>query len=233
MNTAEELDTMDDTNEETLEAPAPIGPAESQRLQLMEKAKTKVAEATETLKTSREALKAAKKQVVQLGPSNMPMLTAAKNAIEHNELCVEHHEAILATLNKPELLELVEDWDQLFGNDPNATHASLFLADISPEIETMKQAAKAFAEALATTRNKYNASLLASNEAGATAKALAAHGIRVRIRQPTLNAVQQAASGALRNALLEAGLGLSDHFVAESLRPDHYVPPEALKGVHL
>lgn len=226
MNTAEELD---ETTTDTTEAPAPIGPAESQRQALKVKATTKIKEATETLKESREALKEAKKQVVQLGPNNMHLLTAAKDAIEHNSLCVEHFEATLAILDRPELLELVQDWDQRFNDDPQATHASLFLADIAPEIEAMKKSAKAFAEALATTRDKYGKCLLACNKASAKAKALAEHGIRVRVRQPSLVTVQQAASGALRNALIESGLGFADNFVRESLRPDHHVPQEALQ----
>lgn len=237
MNNEEELvDTVGDERLAELEAAAErnastetrIGSAESQRRQLKQKATEKITAAKEALKESKKALKEAKAVVVKLGPANMHLLSDARRAHEHNELCVEHYEAVLATLDRPEFTQRVQDWDQMFEHNPMASFASLFLTDITPEIDAMNEACQAFAQALAGMHRKFNASIAKASEANATVRALAEDGIRVRVNAPNLVVIQQLASGALRNALVNAGLGIGSHWIRECLRPDHYVDPATL-----
>ena len=212
------------------EAASARGQAESQRRELRRKAIEKIATTKKALKESRKALKAAKKDVVRLGPANMHLLDDAKRAVEHNEICVEHYEAVLATLERPELLEQVEAWDRMFNHDERANHSSLFLKDIAPEVAALTEACQAFAQALAGIHGKFGAWVAKANNANAIARSLADDGIRVRASAPNLVTVQQLVSGNLRKALVGAGLGIGAHWIRESLRPDHYVDPGSLTG---
>lgn len=229
MTAAEALDeTVDDDSNDDVIVAEPIGPAESQRRQLKQQTIEKIAAAKEALLETKKALKEAKAEVVRTGPQNMHLLSAAKQAIEHNAICVEHHQAQLAMIDRPELLELVEEWDSLFGHDQRATHGTLFLEQVASEVEQLNQAAKSFVEALAGMHRKFHESIKTVNRDGELAKELQRNGIRVKPSPPQQVVIQDVASGALRTAIIDAGLSLGDHWLKESLRPDHHVPRETL-----
>lgn len=203
-----------------------VGQAEGKRLQLKHDAGERITKAKTALKEAKVELKTAKTEFVKLGPNNANLLKVAKDRVEHAELTVEHYEAISAVLDSRELLELVEQWDGLFNGDPRAHHASLFLDSIAPEVEAVQRAAKAFVGALVEMKAKHQAAMVATNEAAEIARGLGEYGVKVRVVQPQLIVIQQSAALALRKAIIDAGLGLREHWVAEALRPDHYDPPK-------